>query len=64
MKRTGRDELVGVVIYIYMHFAQTSKNVMSLFLSFIFFLLQNWGTGGCNRFFGVGWKVGAGVVGR
>jgi hypothetical protein len=50
--------------------SQTSKNIMSVLLSFMFSLLQNWRTGGWNRFgverAGIGGRrevVGKGVGG-
>jgi hypothetical protein len=52
VKRSGRDEPVWVVIYMYMeamlrislynYLSQTSKNAMSFLLSIKFSLQQNW----------------------
>jgi hypothetical protein len=68
--RSGKDEPVGVVIHMWMEitqgnscmaiFSQTTKSI--LFLSFLFFLLQNRITEGQNKFCGGrGWaQVGGG----
>jgi hypothetical protein len=69
VKMTERDEPVGVVIHVCMEITQGNslcsylclklvKKVMFLFVSFMSFLLQNWRTGGQNRF-----CLGLGVVG-
>jgi hypothetical protein len=63
VNRTGRNEPIGVAIHIYMETTQgisllgslylkLAKTVMFLFLSFMFFLLQNLRTGEWNRFCG------------
>jgi hypothetical protein len=68
MKRTRRDASIGIVIHIqvetmqgnslcsYIYF-KLAKSIMFLFLSFIFFLLQNQRTGssqGCMALVGRG----------
>jgi hypothetical protein len=62
VKRTSRDEPIGVVIHIHKEATQedslcsslyqTSKNVMFLFLSFMGFVLQNRRIRGQNRLVG------------
>jgi hypothetical protein len=59
VKRTGRGDSIGVIIYIYME--TTQGNYLSIFisnyknmflvLSFMYLFLQNWRTGGRKRFY-------------
>jgi hypothetical protein len=74
VKRSRRDEPIGAVIYIhgnntrklpvYLSLSQTSKTAMFLFLSFMFFLLQNQRTEGWHQFCRVGRRVGTSRKGR
>jgi hypothetical protein len=81
VKRTGRDEPIGVVIHIFMETTQGNTLCSYLYLKLVkmpyfcfyllcIFLLQNWRTGGWNRFCGgrclalVGGAVAGKGVGR
>jgi hypothetical protein len=44
---------------VYLSLSKTSKKAMFFLLSFMFFLLQNWRTGGQNRF---AWRPGKEVI--
>jgi hypothetical protein len=68
VKRTGRDEPIGDVIHTCMEttqgnslcsylYLELAKMLCFSFLSFIYFLLQNWRTGWQNRFGGGGQVV-------